>query len=430
MIGRNRQPDTEPAEIKGFDDFDMRLGDVMRGERATLGKSLLDVQRELKIKATYIAAIENADPSAFETPGFIAGYVRSYARYLELDPDWAFKAFCVESGFETAHGMSEAASSKRREPRVTNSTRDPFLDSPLGFVPKGDGLLSRIEPGAIGSIAVLFGLIGLIGYGGYAVLNEVQRVQVVPVDQAPEVVADIDPLDSARPAAPAEDDPTELATAAPDNFDRIYRPQALDVPVMVARDGPIANLDPREFGALSDRARTAPTTVAGASPQAPAVPGSDSTQVRGPDMAAAQVAEAGTGDESGPAGVQVLADGTPEVVLVAVRPSWVRVRSAEGTTLYEQIMQEGDTFTLPATEEPATLRTGESGAIYFSVNGTAYGPAGSSGQITSNLALSAQNLTETYQTADIAADQALARVVAEMSAQPELPGATESDGTE
>ncbi|MCB2159454.1 MAG: helix-turn-helix domain-containing protein, partial [Rhodobacteraceae bacterium] len=81
MIGRRVHPSTQGTDKpKGFDDYDLRLGDVMRGERATLAKSLLDVQRELKIKASYIAAIENADASAFETPGFIAGYVRSYAR--------------------------------------------------------------------------------------------------------------------------------------------------------------------------------------------------------------------------------------------------------------------------------------------------------------------------------------------------------------
>ena len=57
------------ATDKGFDSFDVRLGDLMRGERATMGKSLLDVQRELRIKATYISAIENCDPSAFQTPG-------------------------------------------------------------------------------------------------------------------------------------------------------------------------------------------------------------------------------------------------------------------------------------------------------------------------------------------------------------------------
>ncbi|HGG65003.1 MAG TPA: helix-turn-helix domain-containing protein, partial [Rhodobacteraceae bacterium] len=91
MIGRIFTPKEaeETVQPSGFDAYDLRLGDIMRGERATLGKSLLDVQRELKIKATYVAAIENADPSAFESPSFIAGYVRSYARYLGMDPEWA-----------------------------------------------------------------------------------------------------------------------------------------------------------------------------------------------------------------------------------------------------------------------------------------------------------------------------------------------------
>ncbi len=64
MIGRwaSKNAEDEPVEPTGFDAFELRLGDLMRGERATLGKSLLDVQRELRIKAAYIAAIENADP--------------------------------------------------------------------------------------------------------------------------------------------------------------------------------------------------------------------------------------------------------------------------------------------------------------------------------------------------------------------------------
>ena len=130
---------TEEVEAKGFDAFELHLGDLMRGERATLGKSLLDVQRELKIKAAYIAAIENADPTAFDTPGFIAGYVRSYARYLNMDPDWAFETFCQESGFVTAHGMSAAASSVKptREERLAASGlgKDIFAASATAFIP-------------------------------------------------------------------------------------------------------------------------------------------------------------------------------------------------------------------------------------------------------------------------------------------------------
>ena len=47
------------TDTTGFYDDDTRLGDIMRGERATKGKSLLDVQRELRIRASYVAAIEN-----------------------------------------------------------------------------------------------------------------------------------------------------------------------------------------------------------------------------------------------------------------------------------------------------------------------------------------------------------------------------------
>ena len=112
MIGRKslRLKDIKkPLKLKGFDDFEVTLGDVMRGERATRGKSLMDVQHDLRIKAAYIAGVEDCDPSVFDTPGFIAGYVRSYAKYLGMDPDASFDMFCKESGFESIHGMSERA---------------------------------------------------------------------------------------------------------------------------------------------------------------------------------------------------------------------------------------------------------------------------------------------------------------------------------
>ncbi|WP_375263030.1 helix-turn-helix domain-containing protein [Palleronia sp.] len=416
MIGRFRQQDDQIEDPKGFDDYDMRLGDMMRGERATLGKSLLDVQRELKIKATYIAAIENADPSAFETPGFIAGYVRSYARYLGLDPEWAFKAFCAESGFSTAHGMSTAASSKRTE----SDESSPFGSRNLGIPHHRESFLARIEPGAIGSIVVLAGLIGLLGYGGYAVLSEVQRVQVVPVDQAPDVVADIDPLDGVTASAGEMDDPA--VAAAREGFDRLYRPQALDVPVIVARDGPIGTLDPGRSGSFIG-------TGSGATPATaiPGVPGSGETQLAGaadvPDaINTAVLAALAEPSDDAPAPV-VKAEDVPEVVVFAVRPSWVRVRAPDGTTLYEKIMEEGDRFVLPKTEEPATLRTGESGAIYFAINGEPYGPAGQPGAVTGNLDLSANNLTSNYEVANLSRDTALARVVAELQADPpSMPG--------
>lgn len=392
MIGwRSKPSTTEEDKPKGFDDFELRLGDLMRGERATLGKSLLDVQRELKIKATYIAAIENADLSAFETPGFVAGYVRSYARYLAMDPEWAFERFCAEAGYAVSHGLSAAASPQQMiKARARSEYSDPLSDPNASFVPRGEALFSQVEPGAIGSIAVLVALIGAIGYGGWSVLQEVQRVQLAPVDEAPTVVAEIDPLSNAGATAPQvvasrATDPADPAldsvasaegTASADVLDRLYRPQALDVPVLTSRDGPIAAINPRDTGVLA--------------------------QVAEADSVDAALDQAVEGE------VQVVADAKQGIEVLAVRPSWVRVNAADGTVLFEKILDAGERYSVPQMETAAVFRTGNSGSIYFVVDGVTYGPVAPGAQVAKDIQLSPDSLTQSFAKADLTADEDLA----------------------
>ncbi|MDQ2065378.1 DUF4115 domain-containing protein [Xinfangfangia sp. CPCC 101601] len=384
MIGWRSKPQAaEEEKPKGFDDFDLRLGDLMRGERATLGKSLLDVQRELKIKATYIAAIENADISAFETPGFVAGFVRSYARYLGMDPDQAFARFCREANFTVAHGLSASAAPARlSQARARVEFADPLANPNASFIPRGESLFSRVEPGALGSVAVLVVLIGAIGYGGWSVLREVQRVQLAPVDEAPAVVAQIDPLQGVTmPAQAVVTDPSQAvdhagALASAEGAGRLYRQQALDVPVLVSRDGPIAAINP--------------------------------------GITAAQSVEAATLAANDPAlteTVQVVADARPRVELLAVRPAWVRVSAADGTVLFEKTLDAGERYAVPAMEEAAILRAGNSGSVYFVVNGQTFGPAAPGANVAKNIALTAESLTQSYALADPQADDALAKVM-------------------
>ena len=90
----------------------------------------------LKIKTNYIAAIENCDPTVFESQGFIAGSVKSYARYLELDPDIIYELFCNESGFQTMHGMAKSTEQKE-EKRYRQKTEDSLFISPTtAYLPK------------------------------------------------------------------------------------------------------------------------------------------------------------------------------------------------------------------------------------------------------------------------------------------------------
>lgn len=424
MTGSPPTPDqqAEGRALKGFDDFDLRLGDIMRGERATMGKSLLDVQRELKIKATYISAIENTDPAAFDTPGFVAGYVRSYARYLNLDPDWAFKTFCEEGGFAVAHGMSpDARVRSDRAPGVKKSKasaskpahlRDPFTEPSVSYLPKGEAVLSGVEPRALASIAVLGILLAGIGYGGWAVLQEVQKVRLTPVDQTPEVLAELDPLAEAL-SQPEDEAGQQTALAAPSDIpDRLFRPEALDVPVLIARDGPIAAIDPNTVGALAPERDEG--FIAARAPRPDNIPfATPGDAPEASDLAALDI------DNLLPPPVQVVEEAEPTVTLLAVRPSWVRVRAADGSVIFEKILDAGERFEVPVTEEPPTLRAGNANALFLAVGDKTYGPVGTGPDVVKNVVLGAEAVRETYQIADAEGDSDLARFIAVAEAQRE-----------
>lgn len=405
MIRRWMSPkgtdDEQPAS--GFDSYDLRLGDVMRGERATLGKSLLDVQRELKIKATYISAIENADVKAFETPSFIAGYVRSYARYLGMDTEWAFEAFCRESGFRPTHGLAPQAKVQAEKPVHTG---DPLANPNASFVPRPSSIFEGIEPGAVGSVAVLVALVGVLGFGGWTLLKEIQKVDFAPVEQAVGVMDELPSLGDAMPMPVEVETATAGDTMTPPSaeaLDRLYRPQALDVPVLIARDGPISTLDPSEVGVLADAAGTAPGR--------PALDAASDTETA-IDAVVAEAAGVGA-----PGAVRVFGPDAPEVAIFAVRPSWVRVQAADGSVILEKILDSGEQYVLPAMESAPILRTGNAGSVYFAVNGTAYGPAGEGASVVKNVALAPEALTESFAVADLAADQDLANFVAVAQAE-------------
>ena len=384
MFGRfGTPPAEETVAPKGFDDYDLRLGDIMRGERATMAKSLQDIERDLRIKAVYLAAIEEGNLSAFDAPSFIAGYVRSYARYLGLNGDESFAQFCRETGFVPAHGLSPAASNADVAALRAKNPENAGLIFASANAPRGAGG-SFVEPGALGQLAVMIAVVCGLGYGGWAVLREVQKVQLAPIDQAPAIVADapatlaapapslaaIDPVAQAGSAALAPILPrlADETTAA-----RAAQPQALDVPILIARDGPISAIDPRNSGAL---------------------------------VAAAQTEE-----------VQVVA--SPELVeVLAVRPSWISVTAADGTVLFEKILDAGERYAVPALEVAPRLKAGNSSAVYFLVGDQTYGPASTGPEVVRDVDLSVAGVQAAYSVADPNLDADLTAFVAEITTSP------------
>lgn len=364
----------------GLDRFVLSLGDQLRAEREARGKSLLDVQRDLRIKAANIAAIENCDPSVFPNKGFVAGYVRSYARYLGLPPDRIYKRFCEESGFE---GVNAALKGRSARKKGHATVAGAGLMAGADLTPRFGGLVTRkresffntVSPSGIASVLVLALLIAGIGYGGWVVLQDIQRVEFAPVDQDP-ALSDEMPQIAAPGAGVTPPVAGESDGAIPTRrsiLEQLYRPQDLELPKVALRDGPISEIDPDRSGLFLPE---------------------DAPQVD--KRTEAELALAPTPDEEFHGPVVTMDLAPPPVDLVATRAAWVRVYQADGTVFLERVLKKGQIYRIPREAVSPKLRAGNSDALYLVVDGKTYGPVGDGTTIVRNIPLDFTAVTKGF----------------------------------
>lgn len=361
---------------KQYGPYDYALGDELRGERATLGKTLLDIQRDLRIKAAYIAAIEDAKPEVFPNPGFIAGYVRSYARYLGLDPDEVFWRFCQESGFSGAARAGSASEAKTPRGALGQKSKAAGFDMPLAR--HESRRMPEISLAGLGSLSVLLCLLGGLGYGGWMVLQNIQRVQFAPAEDTPQAVAEIDALQPPASGGPDEPMPADIAApVASTSLADLYRQQELEVPILVPRDGPIAALNPDATSLLAST--SAPATPRVASVRDPDAP------VR--ELVAQQAVAQATDTPAAEAS---------RVVVVAERAAWIRVYLANGTVIFEHILEKGETYSPPEASEQPMIWAGNSGSVYVRVGDELRGPLGRGTRAAKDISLDPASIAEKF----------------------------------
>jgi cytoskeleton protein RodZ len=63
------------------------LGERFRAAREARGLTLSDVAEHIRIRSVYLAAIEDENWSAIGAPVYIRGFLRTYARFLGLEPE-------------------------------------------------------------------------------------------------------------------------------------------------------------------------------------------------------------------------------------------------------------------------------------------------------------------------------------------------------
>jgi len=163
------------------------LGDEFRAAREARHLSLSDVSEQIHIRSVYLQCIEDEEWSAIAAPVYVRGFIRTYARYLGLDPESAVQRLNAMLG-ESATKVHDAAlvkPAKRSAARTGRTNRSP---STWLWIAVG--------------IAVL--LVAFVGYRAY----EIQTADPEP-DPSAVVVA--------SPSAPPVElaSPSDLESPAP-----------------------------------------------------------------------------------------------------------------------------------------------------------------------------------------------------------------------
>ena len=352
--------------LKGFDEYEILLGDQLRGERATMGKSLLDVQRDLKIKASYIAAIENCDLEVFSNKGFIAGYVRSYARYLNLEPEAVYNQFCSESGFSNGNNnlnfqitKSEKNVQKKFGP-VSN-----WKPGEIGQVLEKNNTLISLISNSAPAFVLLLVIIGT-SFGAISILREVQKLDVVALEEAPDEMVEILAVDKNKLIS--------------DSKLEIYSSEELALPVFEPRDKVVSRLEPNLLTALEDTNLRQPTPYKGK------LEPNYEEYITEERFLAINIPD--------PI-VRTIPD-IPRVQLLAMTPAWVRVKNGDGDIILEKTLDQRETFLIEKNIFTGELRAGNAQNVYFIIDREIFGPLSLSSSVVKNVSLNPETIKQNW----------------------------------
>ena len=386
QLGRNRRepggPDRqlEPRVIEPFTGESVAA--ELRRAREDLGRDLVRISGDLKIRRIYLEAIEEGRFDDLPGTAYAVGFVRAYADYLALDSVEVVRRF-------------------KDEVEGVNERQQLVFPTP---VPE-----SKIPSGAVLLISVL--LIAL-AYGGWYYLSSGQddgdgqilavpdrleplasgaQSQAVPDPVAPtgSVLTPAEPLVVEEPAVVVEGAPDPGPSQIPDEVASERRAEAPPEPENSASLGgavsaefqaePAAGADlaggPSESSSVAPEA--SPEPVVAAAPGA--IPAAPTTEALLPEDASRQPRTYGVENQAA------------RIILRARLDSWVQVFAEDESLILTRVLQPGDSYRVP-DQAGLTLVTGNAGGLEIEVDGRTLPPLGPVGAVRRGVALDAERL--------------------------------------
>jgi len=330
-----------PFRDVNADSAQRRIADDLRQARLARGVEIAEVARTLRIRAVYLAALEEGRFADLPGPTYVAGFLRGYGRYLDLDGDELVRRFKDESGGAIAR---------------------PTLNFP---VPASE---ARHPRGLMIAAALV---IALAAAGGWYALQERDRAALELVPAVPDELA------------PAAGEVEAVAEAAEQE---LAADEAAETAAIETTGG--AKGDSAAAAGASE-----PEAAAAAEPDADGatVEGADGTSAAG--LAATVAAEAG--DEAVADGyvprIYGRTNGDSRVEVRAIAETWIQVEGAGNEVLLTRVLLPGDIYHVPDRAD-VTLDTGNAGGLEIRVDGALLEPLGAPGIVIRNISLAPDDL--------------------------------------
>jgi cytoskeleton protein RodZ len=371
LFQRIKTPFSDTAEQEEFQPppRTRAVGELLRARREQLGLDLDEIGGALRIRPSYLAALEQGRTEELPGPAYAMGFVRAYADHLGLDGDRVLARYKADTA-------------------EIHAKPDLTLPVPLG---------ERSLPG--GPILLVALILALCGYGTWYYLAtgeraRPERVAAVPADlRSPPVLSPAEqPAPLPRPTVPPSPDvdaPTGTRPAPALVPGPGLRPSELSATDSAPPPSPAAAAN--QAAAAPSAASTVTARPATAGVQDPIVfPGTPPVQAAAAaPQPASLTSPPGAAMPSSPPGTatppaKAIADG--RVAIRALADCWIQVRSSDQAILFSRVLKAGETYHVP-TRTDLSLRTGNAGALAIEVDGKAAPSIGAIGTLRRNVAL-------------------------------------------
>jgi len=142
-----------------------KLGEVLRAARESKGVDLARVERDTKIRTRYLSALERGEYRDLPGAVYTKGFLRNYAHYLGLDPEYLTDLYRLETNGAAQPAVAAA-------PRPMRARRARAL---------------VVTPGTILAAILTVGVLAFIGYLGYEFITFARTPDLRIVEPAGDV---------------------------------------------------------------------------------------------------------------------------------------------------------------------------------------------------------------------------------------------------